>query len=79
MRTTLNLDDAIMSMVKKRAAETGKTMTEIVEQALRNEVSGRPATETPFVLRWNAVAGRVQPGIDLADRDSLYRAMERDE
>jgi hypothetical protein len=79
MRTTLNIDDAIMSLVRKRAAESGKTMTEIVEQALRKEVSGRPPSEKQFALKWIAVAGRAQPGIDLADRDSLYSAMERSE
>jgi len=79
MRTTLNIDSKIMSLVKKRAAESGRTITDIVEQALRNEVSGEPPTTSRFVLRWSAVAGRTQPGIDLADRDSLYAAMERGE
>ncbi len=79
MRTTLNIDPEIMSLVRKRAAESGKTITEIVEQALRKEVSGEAPRERRFTLKWRAVAGRTQPGIDLADRDTLYNAMERGE
>ena len=77
MRTTLNIDGQIMSLVRKRAAETGRTITDIVEQALRKEVSGEAPKAPRFALRWSAVAGKAQPGIDLADRDSLYGAMER--
>jgi hypothetical protein len=77
MRTTLNINNEIMSLVRKRAAETGTTITEVVEQALRKEVSGHQPRTHRFVLRWSAVSGKAQPGIDLADRDSLYSAMER--
>ncbi|MGA2975407.1 MAG: ribbon-helix-helix protein, CopG family [Spirochaetia bacterium] len=79
MRTTLNIDSEIMLLVKKRAAESGRTITEIVEQALRKEVAGQRPWTNHFVLRWSAVSGKAQPGIDLADRDSLYEAMERGE
>ena len=79
MRTTLNIDSEIMSLVKKRAAESGRTITEIVEQALRKEVSGQAPRVTRFTLRWSAVPGKAQTGIDIADRDSLYGAMERGE
>ena len=75
----MNIDSEIMRLVKKRAAESGRTITEIVEQALRKEVSGQPPRTSRFVLKWSAVAGKAQPGIDLADRDSLYAAMERGE
>ena len=78
MRTTLNIDSEVMALVKRRAAESGKTITEIVEQALRKEVAGNAPRTERFVLRWSTVAGRTEPGIDLADRDSLYGAMEKD-
>ena len=31
MKTTLNLDDDLMRTLKQRAAETGRTMTEIID------------------------------------------------
>jgi hypothetical protein len=77
MRTTLNIQDDLMKRVKRRAAETGTTITEVVEKALRAAVAGQAPRRERYTLRWNPVAGRTLPGIDLADRDSLYEAMER--
>ena len=77
MRTTLNLEDEIMRRAKKRAIETGTTLTEVVEEALRAAVSGQAPRAGRFTLRWKPVTGRTLPGVDLADRDSLYREMER--
>jgi predicted transcriptional regulator len=76
MRTTLNIDDQLMARVKERAAASGRTITDVVEQALRAEVAGSRAQGAAFVLRWKAVSGKVLPGVDLADRDSLYQTME---
>jgi plasmid stability protein len=36
MRTSMNLPDALLEQVKARAAETGRTVTSLVEEALRN-------------------------------------------
>jgi hypothetical protein len=76
MRTTLNIDSEIMARVRERAAATGKTITEIVERALRAEVAGQTPVRGEFTLRWNPVRGRALPGVDLSDRDSLYEAMD---
>ncbi len=76
MRTTLNIDDNLMKRVKRYAARSRKTITEVVEEALRREVSGDPLATGRFRLRWEPVEGRLLPGIDLADRDSLLDAME---
>jgi predicted transcriptional regulator len=75
MRTTLNLDDDLMRSLKRRAAETGRTMTEMIEEAIR-EMLSRPSSPEAEEFRWVTVKGRVLPGIDIADRDSLFDAME---
>jgi predicted transcriptional regulator len=77
MRTTLNIDDDLMKRVKQRASETGTTITEVMEEALRAAVAGDAPGKTTFSLAWKPIAGRTRPGIDVADRDSLYEAMER--
>ena len=77
MRTSLNIEDDLMKRVKKRASEAGITVTKVVEEALRAAVAGQAPRATGFSLAWNPVSGRTRPGIDLADRDSLYDAMER--
>ena len=76
MRTTLNLDDELMRTLKRRAAETGRTMTDLVEEALR-ELFNRPSEgRGKGEFRWVTVRGEVRPGIDITDRDSLLEAME---
>ncbi len=77
MRTTLNIQDDLMRRVKRRAAETGVTITEVVEQALRASVAGQVLRRNQYTFAWKPVPGRTLPGIDLADHDSLYEAMER--
>jgi len=79
MRTTLTIDDELMRKLKKKAAESGKTITKVVEEALRKEIAGEAPKQSGFQLKWLTVAGRVRPGVDLADRDSLYHVMENSE
>ena len=76
MRTTLNLDDELMRTVKRRAAESGQTMTQIIEAALRDMLRRPSPDELGTEFRWVTVRGRVRPGVDIADRDSLLEAME---
>lgn len=76
MRTTLNLDDALMSAVKRRAAETGRTMTAIIEEALRDHLDRAQRPKGEFEFRWVTVRGKLRAGVDLADRDALYERME---
>jgi predicted transcriptional regulator len=77
VRTTLNLDDELMRLVKQRARATGRTITQVIEEALREGLSGtRPQASQPFELRWVTVRGRLLPGVDLDDRDSLYERMD---
>ncbi len=35
MKTTLNIDDSVMERLKREAARQGRTMSELVESALR--------------------------------------------
>ena len=35
MKTTLNIDDTVMAELKREAARQGRTMSELVETALR--------------------------------------------
>ncbi len=76
MRTTLNIDDNLMRRVRARAAVTGRTLTEVVEQALRQAVAGDPPERSDYRLRLVTVRGRLRRGVDLADRDALYDRME---
>src|SRR5690606_14342677 len=43
MKTTLNIDDTVMAHLKREAARQGRTMSELVETALRMLLQTQPA------------------------------------
>lgn len=76
MRTTLNLDDELMRLLRRRAAATGRTLTALIEEALREALAERSEGGASYRLKWSTARGRLLPGIDLSDRDSLIDRME---
>jgi hypothetical protein len=77
MRTTLNLDDDLMRAIKRHAAETGRTVTSLVESALREFLGQAGRKRHSCALDWVLVEGGTQPGVDLTDRDALIDHMEK--
>ncbi len=73
MKTTLNIDDSVMARLRQEAARSGRTMSELVEMALRNLLQARrgraPLPPLPSFDGGGAL-------VDIADREALYRAME---
>ena len=73
MKTTLNIDDSVMSLLKKEAARRGCTMSELVESALRRLLAEKPpAAPLPPLPKFKSGGALVE----VADRDALYQAME---
>jgi hypothetical protein len=73
MKTTLNIDDKIMIELKREAARQGRTMSELVETALRLLLrSRRKRKSLPALPSFNSGGALV----DIADRNALYNAME---
>ncbi len=54
MRTTLVLDDKLFKAAKKKAAAEGTTLSEVVNEALREALRAKPAAQAaPFrVTAW---------------------------
>lgn len=75
MRTTLELDDAVLRAAKKRAAEEGTTLTRLIEEALRARLAPAPRSRR-HRLKPLTKRGRPVPGVDIEDRDALYERME---
>lgn len=66
-----------MQAVKRRAVETGRTMTQVIEGALRVELSrSSPAGSTPPVDLPTFGSGGVLPGVDLDDTSALLDRMD---
>ena len=73
MKTTLNIDDSVMAELKREAARQGRTMSELVETALRLLLRAqRKRAELPPLPTFNSGGMRV----DIADREALYDAMD---
>ena len=73
MKTTLNIDDKVMADLKREAARQGRTMSELVESALRLLLrSQRKRAKIVALLTFHSGGALV----DVADRDALYQAME---
>jgi metal-responsive CopG/Arc/MetJ family transcriptional regulator len=73
MKTTLNIDDTVMAELKREAARQGRTMSEMVETALRLLLRSQRKRETIAALPTFHSGGAL---VDIADRDALYQAME---
>jgi hypothetical protein len=75
MRTTIKIDDALLVEAKTWAARSGRTLNEVVEDALRQAFARRDEAgrrvELP-VFR----SSRVMPGVDLDDSAALLDLMD---
>ena len=78
MRTTVTIDDALLVEVKTYAAATGRTMGEVIEDAIRAAFARRKAVRSAPVRlpTWNG--GGSQPGVDLDDSAALLDLMDDD-
>lgn len=76
MRTTVRLPPGLMAQVKKLARETGRTMTQVIEDALRTAVARRPAAGPRTVTLVTVNGDGLQPGVDLDDTSALLDRMD---
>ena len=76
MRTTVRLDEHLLCAAKKHAAESGKTLTAVLEQALRESLARRDVPAKRGRLRLKTFHGDgVCAGVDLDDSASLLDVM----
>ncbi len=77
MKTTLNIDDTVMDRLRREAARQRKTMSELVEAALRQLFRERHSAKKkklPALPTFNSGGFLV----DIADRDALYDVLDRE-
>ncbi len=75
MRTTVKIDDRLLVEAKTRAARSGRTLNEVVEDALREAFARRDAAARRVELPVFRSA-RVMPGVDLDDGADLQDLMD---
>lgn len=81
MRTTVRLPEDLMRQAKRLAAETDRTLTQLIEDALRASLAqshARPVGEKRFRLPTFGGSG-LAPGVDLDDTAALLDLMDEDD
>ena len=74
----MRLDEHLLAQAKKLAAESGSTLTAVLEDALREKLARRQALPRKTVVRLKTEkGGGVRRGVDLDDSASLLDLMER--
>lgn len=74
MKTTLVIDDEVMTLLKREAVRRKRTMSELVEAALRSMLrSEKPSGKLRALPRFDGGGALV----DVADRDALFEVMRR--
>jgi hypothetical protein len=77
MRTTIRFDDQLLKEIKSAAAESGRTMTEVVEDAVRESLARRRSNGRRERVALPVFHGTgLLPGVDLDDSAALLDIME---
>ena len=75
MRTTIEINDELFRQAKNQAVVDRTPLRAVVESALRNYL-GQQQQPSGYRLRWRTERGKLLPGVNLDDRDSLFDVME---
>jgi hypothetical protein len=76
-RTTVRLNEQLLLEAKKLAASTGRTLTAVIEDALRAAIARRGQPKPRRRLALTTFKGRgLLPGVDLDDTAALIDRME---
>jgi hypothetical protein len=77
MRTTVRLDPQLLAEAKRIAAATGRTLTAVIEDALRAAVAARRQPRRRQDVKLTVVDGHgVRRGVDLDDTSALLDIMD---
>jgi Bacterial antitoxin of type II TA system, VapB len=76
MKTTLNLDDELLSQAKQEAHRRGKTLTAFLTEALQAALTEPAGPAVRFKLRLPTIRGDGPPFVDPADRAALFDVLD---
>ena len=75
IKTTLNIDDTVMARLRQESARQKRTMSELVEAALRLLFAANKEAKKKKLPPLPSFDGG-KPHVDIADRNALYDVME---
>jgi K+-transporting ATPase c subunit len=77
MRTTIRMDDNLLRAAKRAAAESGQTLTALIEESVRERLARRPKKKRRQPVKLVTFRGSgLQPGVDLDDSAALLDLMD---
>ena len=77
MRTTVRIDDQLLKEAKQLAARTGKSLTAVIEDALRESLARQHGSGRREPVHLVTFTGKgLLPGVDLDDSAALLDVME---
>jgi hypothetical protein len=78
MRTTVRLDEGLLSKAKQEARRRGETLTSLMERGLRLAISGshKQVRRARVTLPTSKSTGGVNPGVDLDDTSALLDRLD---
>lgn len=77
MRTTIRLNDSLLREAKRYGLETGKTLTAVIEDALREALARRRSVRSASKVRLpSGGSGGLRPGVQLDDSRALRDVMD---
>lgn len=78
VRTTLNLSDGLVAEARAYARKTGRTLTSVLEEALRQLLASQHEPRDPVrpLPAYGEPDGRFL--VDLADRDAVWAELDED-
>jgi hypothetical protein len=76
VRTTINISEQLYRAAKARAAMTSQTVSQVIEDAVREALRHTPQNEEPIEPLPVFGGSGVLPGVDLADRAALLDVMD---
>jgi hypothetical protein len=78
MRTTIRIDDQLLKEAKQLAARSGKSLTSIIEDALRESLARQRGSGRREPVRLVTFKGQgLLPGVDLDDSAALLDMMDQ--
>jgi hypothetical protein len=78
MRTTVRLDEGLLTKAKQEARKRGETLTSLIERGLRLAISGshRHARAARVALPRSKATGGLRPGFDLDDTSDVLDRLD---
>jgi hypothetical protein len=76
-RTTLDIDDSVLSEVRALQEKEGRSMGRIVSELLAEALAQRRGPGEASRLAW--VSRPMRPLVELSDKEALFAVLDRDD